>query len=196
MTVVGGRVDRCFGCVRVVAASPPCLPQGTPRAVSRGTTVRGEQESVSRRFGARQGCAPARQKDQRTTLPRQCRPQPLPWHRVVHLAASCCPPFLGPVSHLELFLSCVLPLQGGPAASSMGSIQHPWDRLCRQLPAPCLSVPPLLSGTVEEAAGLNYISAKTDVFLCPLRAHSSSLFSTLESGAVAFPTFQVCGNGF
>lgn len=65
----------------------------------------------------------------------------------VHLTASCSPLFLGLVSHLELFLSCVLPLQGAPAASSMGSIQHPWDRLGRQLPAPCLSVPPLLSGT-------------------------------------------------
>jgi len=112
------------------------------------------------------------------------------------LATSCSPCFLGPASRFELFPSCILPLEGPWAASPVGGIQHRWDRLGKQLPAPCPSVPPLLSGTVEEAADLSYISARTDVFLCLLQAHSGSLFSTLERRAVAFPAFQVYGNGF
>lgn len=50
--------------------------------------------------------------------------------------------------------------------------------------APCLSVPPLLSETVGEAADMNYISAKKDVFL--------SEVVTLEGGAVV----QLCRKDF
>lgn len=72
-------------------------------------------------------------------------------------------------------------------------LPHPWG--ASSIPgtgcagcAPCLSVPPLRSGTVEEAADLNYIPAKTDVFLCPLQDHSHRLFST-QKRVSCFPPF-------
>lgn len=99
--------------------------------------------------------------------------------RGLHPATSCPHHFSGSESHFELFPSCIPLFQGTLA---VGSVQQPWYRLCRQLPA---RVSPLfLGGTVGGAADMNHISAKKDVF--------PSEMVTLEGEAVV----QVCRNDF
>lgn len=153
MTVAGG-----FGCVRKGGRSllPACLPRAapgatgsSPRAAEQGhiggcqrlVTVRADQERESHSFWSTS-------KIPEDNLPWQCCPQPPPWHGVrvrrvttrllpasphgLHPTTSCPPHFSGPASQFELFPSCIPLFQGTLA---VGSVQQPWDRLCRQLPA-------------------------------------------------------------
>lgn len=177
---------------RVVTASSclpaPCCSGGAAlRLLSIGACqrlmpVRGQQGSESHSFWSTSEIP-------EDDLPWQCSPQPPPWHGVpvrrfttrllpASLMGCIQPPAVPTTSqaHFELLPSCIPLFQGSLA---VGSVQQPWDRLCRQLPARVS-----LCGTVGGAADMDYISAKKDVL--------PSEMVSLEGGAA----IQVCRNDF
>lgn len=170
----------------MAASSPPAATGSSPGAAEPGTpwlseTLRREQGSESHPFWSTSTTPEAK-------LPWECCPQPPPWCGVTVRRHPCTclpsglpqPPAVPIPSQAQRApwssvppASCCSLLWGVPSNPGTGCAG-----------APCPSVPLPLTRTVGGAAGMNYISAKEDVF--------PSERVALEGGAVV----QVCGNDF